>query len=194
MAAIRARLPRRPYRSRFGTGTGLRRCTAVPKRSRGSSFIIRTPNSARSDGLRLLRPWRSSWRGRRTVDARAHRADRCDALPASPHRPPAAAAPSGNLSPPSSTPVCQSGPYPHVTPGSSSRTQKRRAGRYPSRIWRRGGVATQRPAKPSTPVRLRSSPLGPSARHAPRATTQPRATTVKKSRLYGSRNLPAIPI
>src|ERR1019366_8564870 len=25
--------------------------------------------------------------------------------------------------------------------------------------WRRGGVATQRPAKPSTPVRLRSSPL-----------------------------------
>ena len=33
------------------------------------------------------------------------------------------------------------------------------ARRYPWRPRRRGGVATQRPAKPSTPVRFRSSPL-----------------------------------
>src|SRR4051812_44569710 len=32
-------------------------------------------------------------------------------------------------------------------------------GTLPDR-WRRGGVATQRPAKPCTPVRFRSSPLG----------------------------------
>ena len=34
-----------------------------------------------------------------------------------------------------------------------------RRGRLVGSRWRRGGVATQRPAKPSTPVRFRSSPL-----------------------------------
>ncbi len=53
--------------------------------------------------------------------------------------------------------------------------------------WRRGGVATQRPAKPSTPVRFRSSPLKvPVNQHFSAEPLRRRSSTLPNSRLHGS--------
>jgi hypothetical protein len=53
--ARRAGPSRRPYSRRAGSGTGLRRRTAVPIRSRGSTFITRLASSTRSRGASLPR-------------------------------------------------------------------------------------------------------------------------------------------
>ncbi len=97
--------------------------------------------------------------GREAGDARPRRGGP-DGVRQSERRPqPAAADRPAGLSQHASAAIGSTGTPLHTTPHRTRANGPGAAGPIPLRpIWRRGGVATQRPAKPSTPVRFRSSP------------------------------------